>query len=482
MKIEKIQPETLLQLLLDVFKNAPQFKYISGIQPFLMSFGQQKYYVYVKNLSSAYFKERPDTTRAQLPKRDEFEQIKQSPLPFIFFGYDQINDVLVCWNYHIAKSRLNEKESVSFYSRTFFQEEVVEGEFLRKRLKNDDVPVLFKRKDIVTFFEQIDSFFPLVETSENQDTEVEETQPIMAPINVNKKITEITDKGLLQQLKPLLAINSPHTLEAIKLVQSHYGNMPAMKFRDWAKLIKSVTFNNPNQTDYSTENEEPIRSVAEPVTKYSTFSNEREFIKYMETHLSDKSIDHYLTALSGRISDEIRAKLYPQLNDIFTINDVRLLSDWITKLLIDTQFAELDRIGKNMYSCALKKYIQFLQQYDKTIDLSNTDEEINGRKKTQILRVTFPDGRVIEERMVLNTLAYVIEYAGIENVHKLKIMVNGTNLLSDTVPDLYNNSKQHILGDYVLMTCSNTETKYRQIKQISEALGLNLKVEKVSII
>ena len=149
MKIEKIQPETLLQLLLDVFKNAPQFKYISGIQPFLMSFGQQKYYVYVKNLSSAYFKERPDTTRAQLPKRDEFEQIKQSPLPFIFFGYDQINDVLVCWNYHIAKSRLNEKESVSFYSRTFFQEEVVEGEFLRKRLKNDDVPVLFKRKDII---------------------------------------------------------------------------------------------------------------------------------------------------------------------------------------------------------------------------------------------------------------------------------------------------------------------------------------------
>ncbi|MEG1551546.1 MAG: hypothetical protein RR355_04680 [Oscillospiraceae bacterium] len=57
-------------------------------------------------------------------------------------------------------------------------------------------------------------------------------------------------------------------------------------------------------------------------------------------------------------------------------------------------------------------------------------------------------------------------------------MVNGTNLLSDTVPDLYNNSKQHILGNYVLMTCSNTETKYRQIKHISEALGLNLKVEK----
>lgn len=263
MKIEKIQPETLLQLLLDVFKETPKFKHISGVQPFLMSFGEQEYYVYVKNLSSAYFKERPDTTRAQLPIRDEFEEIKQSPLPFVFFGHDQINDVLVCWNYHIAKSRLNERKSVSFYSRTFFQEEVAEGEFLRKRLKNDDVPVLFKRKDLVAFFEQIDSFFPLNKTSEDDNTPVEDVQPILPPTNANKKITEITDEGLMQKLKPLLAINSPHTLEAIKLVQSHYGNIPTMKFRDWAKLVKTVKFDNSNQSEYITTEEKPIELVAE---------------------------------------------------------------------------------------------------------------------------------------------------------------------------------------------------------------------------
>lgn len=74
-------------------------------------------------------------------------------------GYDRFNDVLVCWNFYMVKKRLNERKSVSFYSRRFFQEEVSPGEFLRKRLKNNDEPVIFKRKDLVMFFENIHTFF-----------------------------------------------------------------------------------------------------------------------------------------------------------------------------------------------------------------------------------------------------------------------------------------------------------------------------------
>ena len=78
---EKVLPETLLQLMLNVLAKADSFQYISGIQPFLMSLKGRKYYVYVKNLSSAYFKDRPDTTRAQLPIKDEFSEIKESAYP-----------------------------------------------------------------------------------------------------------------------------------------------------------------------------------------------------------------------------------------------------------------------------------------------------------------------------------------------------------------------------------------------------------------
>ena len=54
-KIEKIKPETLLALMREVLDESADFLYISGNQPFFMSFSNQKYYVYVKNVSSAYF-------------------------------------------------------------------------------------------------------------------------------------------------------------------------------------------------------------------------------------------------------------------------------------------------------------------------------------------------------------------------------------------------------------------------------------------
>lgn len=232
MKTEKILPETLLQLMLNVFETATDFVYKDGIQPFLMEIGGREFYIYVKNLSSAYFKTRPDTTRAQLPVREDFEEIKHSAIPFVFLGYDSVNDVIVCWNYHTAKQRLNERKSVSFYSRRYFQEEVVSGEFLRKELKNGDTPVLFKRKDIITFFRSIDSFFEKPSESDN-----------VKNIIIDGKIKNIADKTLLLKLKPLLDTDTPHTLEAIKVTQQFYGDLTNMKFRDWANLVKKVQFN-----------------------------------------------------------------------------------------------------------------------------------------------------------------------------------------------------------------------------------------------
>ena len=40
---EKVLPETLLQLMLNVLAKADSFQYISGIQPFLMSLKGRKY-------------------------------------------------------------------------------------------------------------------------------------------------------------------------------------------------------------------------------------------------------------------------------------------------------------------------------------------------------------------------------------------------------------------------------------------------------
>jgi hypothetical protein len=496
MKIEKIYPETLRQLMVEILENSPSFSYINGTQPFLMSFDGKEYYVYVKKLSSAYFKERPDTTRAQLPKRDDFEEIKKSPSPFIFFGYDQANDVLVCWNFHIVKTRLNEKESVSFYSRQFFQEEVSLGTFLRKRLKNDDEPILFKRKDLIEFFIRIDTFFPLAENDApialcytpklSEETETVEDKKLFVS---NGKLLKITNSTLIEQLKPL--IEQKRTLEVWQFVENFYkGQFPAMKLRDWRILVKEIDFE--ESISETTENNECLEI---PHKIYSLDNVRNRFISYMQdTGLSERSISHYTQALSGRTSEGIRKYLNPDLEDIFKITDISLLNLWLSKLFSNQEYMILDEIGKKMYSCSLKKYIQFVEflssketyivaepqaQY---ITASKQNDFLDSEKrKSNILKVTYPDGRVVSERIVYKTLIDVIKTAGADKVQALGIFVNKVNLVSETLLPRYEISHKPIGNGLYVMTCCDTDTKQRIIEQISKALNMRLKVEKVLI-
>jgi len=446
-------------------------------------------FVYVKNLSSAYFKERPDTTRAQLPKREDFEDIKQSHNPFIFLGYDQVNDVLVCWNFHIVKTRLNEKESVSFYSRQFFQEEVSSGTFLRKRLKNDDEPILFKRKDLIEFFNRIDDFFPqnenkddtsvtLFDTSElSEEAEAVEDEKLFVS---NGKLLKITNLILIEQLKPL--IEQKRTLEAWQFVENFYkGQFPAMTLRDWRTLVKEIDFED-SVTETTDNKEQPVLSPK----VYSVDNVRNRFVNYMQdTGLSEKSITNYAQALSGRISEGIRKYLSPNLEDIFKVTDIVLLNSWLYELFRVQEYILLDEIGKKMYSCALKKYIQFVEffsskenylvvepqvQYIATPKQKNVSE--SEKRKSHILKVTYPDGRIVSERVVHKTLIDVIKSVGVSKVQELGIFVNKINIISDTILPIYAQAQKPI-GDglYVMTNCS-TDKKQQIIEQISKAFNL----------
>ena len=497
MKIEKIHPETLKQLMVEVLENSPKFSYISGTQPFLMTFDGKEYYVYVKNLSSAYFNERPDTTRAQLPKRDNFEEIKKSPNPFIFLGYDQINDVLVCWNFHIAKTRLNEKKSVSFYSRQFFQDEVSLGTFLRKRLKNDDEPILFKRKNLIDFFNQIDTFFPLTENhtpislidtpSLPDETEIVDDKKLFVS---NGKLLKITDITLIEQLKPL--IEQKRTLEAWKLADNFYkGKFPAMKLKDWKTLINEIDF----EESFSETTENNAR-LDTPHKIYSLDNVRNRFVSYMQdTGLSEKSISNYAQALSGRISEGIRKYLNPNLEDIYKTTDISLLKIWASKLFSTQEYMILDEIGKKMYSCALKKYIQFVEflsskeiyiveepQIQYITPLKQDNFLDTKKRKSYILKVSYPDGRIVSERIVNKTLIDVILNADAHKVQELGIFVNKVNLVSDTVLPTYKKAQKSIGNGLYVMTNCSTNKKKQIIEQISKALNMGLKVEKISIL
>jgi len=93
------------------------------------------------------------------------------------------------------------------------------------------------------------------------------------------------------------------------------------------------------------------------------------------------------------------------------------------------------------------------------------------------LLVTFPDGRVINNKYAYETMIEVIIKVGVQKVASLKIKHYGFDFISKTAADIY---QQHKLPDgYLIITHSSTDKKKRQLEEISQKLGLGLKVEVV---
>ena len=97
--------------------------------------------------------------------------------------------------------------------------------------------VLFKRKFVIDFFEQIDTFF-----EEKTTTNSTENNSANSSCDTGK-LYKITDVELLEILKPLLTGITIHTLEAIQILQNFYkDSYPNMTYKDWSTLVKSLSF------------------------------------------------------------------------------------------------------------------------------------------------------------------------------------------------------------------------------------------------
>ena len=108
-----------------------------------------------------------------------------------------------------------------------------------------------------------------------------------------------------------------------------------------------------------------------------------------------------------------------------------------------------------------------------------SDTTRKNRKKT-ILRVTRPDGSIIEDSKATVTLAMTIQEIGVEMVRSLNLSLDGMNLILIGENTLYP-SQQYYLGDgYYLNTHSSTDRKKYNLEKMFKALGLKWKVEIVS--
>jgi len=184
--------------------------------PFIISKDEFNAYVFIKNISPAYYQNYPDNSRVQLPTSDRFKEVMDSELDFLILGYDHDNDVFAAWNPSIVKQRLNAKRNVSVYSRFSWQKSVSDGRFIQKHLGNDEKLILFKRELLSRYFKKYKDLFGLqrdiisfdVKSNENLSIHLDEIRGVNDP--VLKKHRVLRSTVVLQGI----SITEPHFIDS----------------------------------------------------------------------------------------------------------------------------------------------------------------------------------------------------------------------------------------------------------------------------
>ena len=154
----KISATELKNNFIDSFKNEKSFKYDDG-NPFLITFERKEYYVFLKNISPAYYPKYPDITRIQLPYSPHFRKISKSNIPFIILGFNADYGTFTGWDPSKIKVRLNNKSNVSLFSRDSFQEKLRMNDFREQHISNGDKVIVFSVKSTPIYLKSYSSLF-----------------------------------------------------------------------------------------------------------------------------------------------------------------------------------------------------------------------------------------------------------------------------------------------------------------------------------
>ena len=196
-----------------------------------------KYYLYVKNITSAYFKSRPDVTRIQLGYSAKLNKMCKSNIPFILLGLDLTNDVFACWNPTKIKRRINAKANISLYSKTSIQKSIKGSKILVHELANGDKVVLFKTKTIARFLENIEDYFPGV-IIYNSKIALKSFKDPLVLYSEDDLFTQ-TDSSLKKKLRLLIEENK--SLEAVAICIEHHGEKyKDFSFSQWYDFVKKL--------------------------------------------------------------------------------------------------------------------------------------------------------------------------------------------------------------------------------------------------
>lgn len=439
-------------------------KYVDGANPFVVNVGEDSVNIYIKNLSPAQLSNNnPDIWRIQLPVRDDFNAIKESDNLFVLFGYDSEREVFTSWNPYWCKQRLNVGKSVSLYSRLSLQQRVHDsGEIERMNLNNDGDVVCIPKSKIGEFLLNIKSYYPEVVTQ-------------VYPLDEFGKITCLDEK-MRQELYPFVEDEEyPDYDEMINIVNGYYPKsiLEKMSYADWIKIFKAETWK---------KSSAPSSGEQKSSSKFRT--------KTLRVIRPNGSVVQHKFVVDTY--EEIIKESYPDL--IMELGIMHAGVNIISKEYDERYSSSQRSIGGGyllMTNSSTEQKYEDLVYINEQLELGYTIEllsldgtpltlEREPRPGHSTIKVTFPNGKVINHNRVFKTLVEVVEYAGPERVEKLNIIVCYKNLILRQPHDTYPVACKLVGDGWYVNTYTNTETKCSQIQLISDALGLGLKVEVVT--
>lgn len=211
--------------------------------------------------------------------------------------------------------------------------------------------------------------------------------------------------------------------------------------------------------------------------------------------LAQKILAKYNKALSEakEIAMEYGFEINEQQNNVLNIIYAKLKEqrDAVTKESVEpaykeavfalakpetiSELTELVKLFEAQKYAEVKRKLISMNLFRENRQSNKVKQERGPKAAAKVLRVTFPDGRVICHSKAAETLADTVDCIGFERVESLNWTVSGQPFVSRRP---YPRNQQERNGWYVT-SHSGTIVKKQQIEKLSDLFGLNLVVEMV---
>lgn len=475
------------------YVNGQNVRYINGNNPFTIKIDGEDAFVFIKNLSPARLSNNnPDIWRIQLPTKDEFEIIKESSTLFLLFGYDAENRVYTTWNPYWCKQRLNVGKSVSLYSRLSLQKRVSKsGKIEKQELNNNGDVVCIPASQIYTYITTIKEYYP------------EKTVFVAKGSSIQKRIQD-TSSALFQ-----VFLDNTSSNDFSKFLQD--SGMSKKSIGDYTRYTKFV-----KESGYL----EKYKAI---FLKYNTLEAYKDaikdFIHQDEIAEIDKkwhgyiraALNHYhryLMTIERNILTSVPENKQPDLfgttqketvsgykideyGKLTELNDsvISILYPYIKDKEYPNYEAMID-IANKMYPDSVTEVmtpVDWINLFDNTKWRVRKDKRYQSKKETVGnnrtrrpnlgIKVTEPDGTVIQKNTPLETYVFMIEKSFPDLIEEIDF---GRPVISkEKFPDFPGSKRrqQQVAGGYYLSTNFDARDKARILQKISDELDLGWNIE-----